>query len=258
MKNWTSFVFALGVLFSASAYSSDGVDVHMHLSPGRPPNLDFKASVETLIAKMDQLGIGRVIVMPPPQVQNQTTAYLADQFMNAIHAHSGRLLWAAGGDELNPIIHSTPPGSITAEIRNRFESIARRIVADGAKAFGEMAALHFSFNPRHPFEQSDPDHPLFLLLADIAAQTKTPIDLHVEAVITRQPVPKALASRSPNNPATIQPTISGLEKLLAHNRNATIVWQHIGWDNTGHLNVKLLRGLLTRHPNLFLALKHVD
>jgi predicted TIM-barrel fold metal-dependent hydrolase len=43
--------------------------------------------------------------------------------------------------------------------------------------------------------------------------------------------------------------------LLEHNRNARIVWQHAGWDLTGERTVMLMRSLLTKHPNLYMAIK---
>lgn len=45
------------------------------------------------------------------------------------------------------------------------------------------------------------------------------------------------------------------ERLLDHNRKATIVWQHLGWDNTGYRTVELTRNMLRKHPNLYLALR---
>ncbi len=143
------------------------------------------------------------------------------------------------------------------KIRSDFEREAEEIARNGARAFGEMAALHFSFHETHPFEQVAPDHPLYVLLADIAARFDMAIDLHMEAVLEDQPLPKGLTGISPKNPATIHATIPAFERLLAHNRNARIVWQHIGWDNTGHMTPDLLRRLLNAHSNLFLAIKVV-
>jgi hypothetical protein len=204
---------------------------------------------------MDRLGVGKVLIMPPPQSpQNQGTTPYKD-LLNLVKKYPGRLYFAAGGDNLNPLIMRTNPKAVTKEIRLAFETKARQILADGAKAFGEMTALHFSFAAHHVFEQTDPDHPLFLILADIAAQSGVPIDLHMEAVPANQALPTNLAGLSPNNPAQIKATIPGLERLLAHNRNAKIVWQHLGWDNTGHMKVDLLRRLLETHPNLYMALK---
>ena len=50
----------------------------------------------------------------------------------------------------------------------------------GAAGFGEMAAEHFSGGT--PYQFAPPDHPLFLLLADIAARHDVPIDQHMNAV----------------------------------------------------------------------------
>ena len=59
----------------------------------------------------------------------------------------------------------------------------------------------------------------------------------------------------PPNPPTLRENISGLERLLAHNRDARIVWAHAGWDNTGHRTVALMRRLLETHSNLYMNIK---
>ena len=142
-------------------------------------------------------------------------------------------------------------------MKKKFRDFALRIIDDGAVAFGEMAALHFSFSKTHSFEQAPADHPLLLLLSDIAAEHGLPIDFHMEAVLEDQPLPPALLERSPNNPSMIKSTIPGFERLLNHNLSTNIVWQHIGWDNTGHMTTDLVRRLLKSHSNLFCALKFV-
>jgi predicted TIM-barrel fold metal-dependent hydrolase len=118
-----------------------------------------------------------------------------------------------------------------------------------------MAALHLSMQEHHIFSQVDPDHPLFLLLADIAAENNIPIDLHMEAVPQDAPTPESLLRASSHNPATLRANIGGLERLLEHNQNAKIVWQHIGWDNIGYMTTDLLRYLLNKHPNLYVAIR---
>ena len=61
-----------------------------------------------------------------------------------------------------------------------------------------------------------------------------------------------------NNPTELLPNIGAFEKLLAHNRDAKIVWSHVGWDNTGHMTVERLRTLIEKHSNLYLSLKLLD
>ena len=70
--------------------------------------------------------------------------------------------------------------------------------------------------------------------------------------------PERLTKVCAKNPSNLPATIPGLERLLSHNREAKIVWQHIGWDNTGFLTAKLLSGLLAKHPNLYLSIRIPD
>ncbi len=241
------------------------VDVHMHLDgsymeggpgSGRPAR-DYESAADHLIEMMNRAGVEKAIVMPPPQGPKQRGGYTYQELLGAVQKYPGRLVLAAGGGELSPLIFGSDPKSVSPKLKEEFEQKAQGIIADGAKAFGEMAALHFSFGPQHPFKETAPDHPLFLLLADIAAQHNLAIDLHMEAVPEDQSLPRNLAGRSSANPATIRANLPAFERLLAHNRKARIVWQHIGWDNTGYLTPELLRRLLNAHSNLYLAIKVV-
>jgi len=96
---------------------------------------------------------------------------------------------------------------------------------------------------------------LFLLLADLAAQYGVPIDLHMEAIPEAMTTPQNLRDACSKNPARLPATLPAFERLLAHNRDATVVWQHIGWDNIGFMTTNLLSRLLAEHPNLHLAIR---
>jgi len=236
------------------------IDTHVHLfgtyRRGGAIITDYAAAADNLIAHMDRFGVAKALVMSPPQTPWVTTN-IPDykDLSEVVKNHSDRLYLVAGGGVLNPLIHTYKASEVTSKVRAQFEEEAENLISVGAKAFGEMAALHLSFNPKHPFEEVSPDHPLFLLLADIAARHNVPIDLHMEAVPNDMDTPPGFDRRSKNNPPTLRANISGLERLLGHNPDARIVWQHIGWDNTGHMTVDLLRRLLEAHPNLYLALR---
>lgn len=265
---------------------SGRIDVHLHLiptagglfglqnkrggpgpdgGPGRrmgPPKEEggpqagrsYPAAGKALLAAMDEMGIAKALLMPPPRTidnRNQGTGELEGLFEVA-RQHPTRFFVAGGGNELNPMIHDTDPGAVTPELRAKFESIAMDLVNKGIRAFGEMAALHLSMQQKHVAETAPPDHPLMLTLADIAARYDMAIDLHTEAVIADTPRPDNLPDK---NPATLKANIPGLEKLLSHNRKARIVWQHLGWDNIGQRTAELTGKLLKAHPNLFLAIR---
>lgn len=219
---------------------------------------DYEAAAANLISKMDKLGIEKAVIMPPPQSPNQPGGYTYEDLLGAVRKYPTRLALAAGGGELSPLITAANASNVTEETKEIFRQKVAEMIQDGAKAFGEMAALHYSFHSTHVFNQIPADHPLFLLLADLAAEYNVPIDLHMEAVLEDEPTSQALRRRSSNNPAVTKATIPGFERLLAHNRSAKIVWTHVGWDNTGHLTVELLRRLLTDHSNLYGAIKFVS
>ncbi|MBI2441040.1 MAG: amidohydrolase family protein [Lentisphaerae bacterium] len=219
---------------------------------GRPA-ADWEGAARRLIEKMDQCGVTSVIVMPPPRVRNNTNSEEYGKLLSVARQYPGRLYVGAGGHVLNPIIQETGAEAVTAEIRKRFQREAERLCADGVKCFGEMAATHISHSPEHPFEEAPPDHPLFLLLADIAARKNIPIDLHMDVVATNTAASAGWRALSRQNPEIFRANVPGLERLLQHNRLARIVLQHVGRDNVGHLNIELLRRLLATHSNLYLA-----
>jgi hypothetical protein len=244
-------------LNSSGETAAQYIDVHLHLdglyqSDGTVVK-DYQTAARNLIAQMDQYSVDKAMILPPPQILGQSGPAAYKDLLEVVRANPTRLYLVAGGDTLNPLIQGTAASAVTTALRAQFEAQAQEILNAGAKGFGEMAALHLSFESRHPYEETAPDHPLFLLLADIAARTSLPVDLHMEAVTHDIPLPKGFSS--PPNPSVLRENITALERLLSHKRHARIVWQHIGWDNTGHMTVDLLRRLLKAHPNLYLALR---
>jgi predicted TIM-barrel fold metal-dependent hydrolase len=169
--------------------------------------------------------------------------------------HPGRLYLVDGGATLKPFIAETDPARVDASVRADFRARAQAILAGGAVAFGEMIALHFCLGPTHSYQHTPADHPLFLLLAEIAAERNVPIDIHMEAVAAERETPPGLLRACAKNPERLPASLPAFERLLAHRRDARIVWQHVGWDNLGEATVDLYRRLMSKHPNLHLSLR---
>lgn len=251
------------LLWSAPASAQDPasriIDIHFHAHPQVRQSGDFifdtDGAARLAVRTMDANGIALAVVMPPPMPYNHRSAYDYPELKRLAAARPGRFAFFGGGGTLNGMIQNADPGAVTAEQRAEFEQTARAILAAGAAGFGELTALHLSLRPGHPFVMSPPDHPLFLLLADIAAERGVPIDLHMEAVARNRPTPQLALNRGQSNPEQLAENISGLERLLAHNRKAPILWSHVGWDNTGHRRPPLIRRLLAQHPNLYMSVK---
>jgi hypothetical protein len=203
---------------------------------------------------MDQYNITKMIIMPPPFAPQSQQSYDYSDLLGVCKKYPDRFVFFGGGGPLNIMIHQTvDTKEISPALKTKFEKTALKILDKGALGFGEFAAEHFSLGPDHIYAWAPPDHPLFLLLAGIAAEHDVPIDIHMEAVPEAMSLPAGL--RSPPNPKTLTPNIAPFERLLAHNRKARILWSHVGWCNTGKRTVALCAELLGRHPNLYMSFK---
>lgn len=230
------------------------IDTHAHLDGKMGTTIDFEGSAEAAISAMDSMGIKKCLVMPPPQPHGFRNLYECDLFVPALKKYRGRIAFLGGGGSLNAMIHqAVNPNDVTADLKASFEKKAGEILALGASGFGEMTALHLSHFSNHPFESTEPDHPLFLLLADIAARKNVPIDFHMDAVAKDMPLPERFTS--PPNPATLKANLPAFERLLKHNPKARIVWVHGGSDFIGHWTAALSKELLQKNPNLLISIR---
>jgi predicted TIM-barrel fold metal-dependent hydrolase len=235
------------------------LDTHSHIvnaSGGRRSGPDFRAALDAAIRSMDRAGIRRAIIMPPP-LPPATASYDIESYRFATDAYGGRILPGGGGGSLNGMIHAAASDGVSEDKKSAFRARAHEIAAAGAVVFGEIALHHLSLSmmgPQHPYESTAPDHPLALLLADIAAEKNIPIDVHVDLVTEDMSLPQRSIFNSSNPPA-LKSNLVGFERLLAHNRAARIVWAHAGSDRLGTRTPELQRALLARHPNLFMSLR---
>ncbi|MBI4277341.1 MAG: amidohydrolase family protein [Armatimonadetes bacterium] len=235
------------------------IDTHNHLegrTPSRqgPPAHDYEGAARVALDMMNRVGIKKMLIMPPPFPPGFPGAYDLDDLLGTVRRYPDRFAVLGGGGTLNPLIHqAVRSGDSGAGMRARLEREAAEILAKGALGFGELTAEHVSKASNHPYLAAPPDHPLFLALADIAAQRDVPIDIHMEAVPEDMALPGRLTS--PLNPRQLRANIAAFERLLAHNRRAKIIWAHAGWDNTGHRTARLSADLLQKHPNLYMSIK---
>lgn len=231
------------------------VDVHSHFQAG--PDRDFEAGLRQALVEMDAVGIRRTLLMPPPLPRDQGPMYFdIEDLRFAAAAHPGRVS-LLGGSSLNVMIHHTPPAEVTDEIKVRFRARAEAILAQGAVGFGELAIHHVSIpamGPNHAYESIPADHPLLLLLADIAAERDVPIDLHMDLVPADMPLPAGLR-RNPLNPDTLLANAEPFRRLLQHNPRARIVWSHVGFEPLLTRTPQEVRAWLQAHPNLYMSFR---
>lgn len=220
------------------------IDVHVHLDPA-----DIAGSIAAALRAMPGENAAMILFLPPPFTPDSPARYDAEQLLPAIKAHPKHLAALGGGGSLNAKIQSSvQSGDAGPEVQKKFRQRAEELVRAGVVGFGEMTAEHFQ--GATPYQHAAPDHPLFLLLADIAAEHDLPIDLHFEPVPQTMPLPAGL-----KGPPQLEANVAGFERLLAHNPRAKIVWAHAGWDLMGTRTPELCRRLLRAHPNLYMEIK---
>lgn len=239
-----------------SNFTDPLIDVHVHIfleastTVEQRLAMNFDKATDVAIEKMDRANVRTSIIMGTPSVKG---LFDGQELFKQAKRYPGRFAVLGGGGTLNPVIHKTAPADVTDEIKRKFEEEAESLLKAGAIGFGEIAALHFAYYRHHPFEEVQPDHPLILLLADIAARHNVPIDLHCEIVPRDMTVPAKLIARSKKNPPRVSANLAGLERLLNHNPRTQIILSH-SLDATGFRTAKIIRGLLKRHSNLVMSL----
>lgn len=251
----TVFIALLGFAARAIGEPIPFIDTHVHLEQQGGGVQLFASDAETALAEMKRIGIEKSLLMAPPMLSGNRNAYDIEELRRAVDGSSKSFAFLGGGGTLNPMIHDTATDAVSESVRKKFRARAEEILAAGAVGFGEIAIEHFSLprmGPRHPYEAVSADHPLLLLLADIAAEHDVPIDIHFDVVPEDMPLPPSL--RSPPNPAQLRQNLPAFERLLAHNR-AKIVWAHVGMEPARLRTLELCRELLTRHPNLYMSFR---
>ncbi|HEY4580026.1 MAG TPA: amidohydrolase family protein [Candidatus Acidoferrales bacterium] len=221
------------------------IDTHVHFDG------DAQGVVQAALQALSRQNAVKFFFMSPPDTFDTPNRLESDFLLPLVRQHPDKLAILAGGGTLNAMIQqSVKTGDAGPEVQRRFRERAEEIIRMGAVGFGEMTSEHFLGGT--PYQYAPNDHPLFLLLADISAQHGAPIVIHLEAAPEDMPTPPQL--RAPN-PPRVRANLAAFERLLAHNRNARIIWAHLGSDSLGHRTPELTRRLLRAHPNLLIEIK---
>ncbi|MBI1743739.1 amidohydrolase family protein [Candidatus Acetothermia bacterium] len=110
-------------------------------------------------------------------------------------------------------------GQLTA---TTLELIKQQFDTGVMRGVGELS-LRAGANPNMPLNAIPADDPIALQIYDLAASRKVPVTVHVEFEYSAE-----------------------LERALDHNRNATIIWAHMGDGQP-----TLIREMLKKHANLY-------
>ena len=237
------------------------IDTHAHLnfvSVGkRQSGMDFPAGVEGALARMDRFGFKRSILMPQPSPPEANNAWEVHKLDFAVTQYPDRISRGGGGGTLNPMIQATSAQGVDDSVRDNFRKAAAAVLASQPVVLGEVTAHHVSMKamgPQHGYESVPADHPLLLMLADIAAQADVPVDFHFDLVPDDMDRPD-LPIFNDKTPISLKGNLAGFERLLAHNPRAIIIWAHAGTDPLRTRHIEIQRRLLRQYPNLMMSLR---
>ena len=223
------------------------VEEHAHFDEKDPAG-----AVRSAVAALGRENAAMIVFQISPDTFDHPGRYDTEIILSEVKKHPGKLAITGGGGSLNAMImKSVATGDAGPEVQKQFKARAEELLREGVIGFGEMTAEHF--DGFTPYQAAPPDHPLFLLLADLAAEHNVPIDLHMEAVPQDMPLPADL--KSPPNAPRLRANTAAFERLLSHNPRAKVIWAHLGSDFTGFRTVDLDRRLLQAHPNLYMEIK---
>lgn len=251
------FIFLLCLAFPVRAEGVQFIDTHVHLEHTHGV-AQLPAALAVARAEMSRLGIDLSLLMPPPQAPSNPFFYDIEDLHRILDQDIKRFRLLGGGGSLNPMLHRTAPETVDEDVRHEFRHRAEEVLALGAIGFGEIAVHHLSLPQMgsfHPYESIAADHPLLLLLADLAAENNVPIDIHFDvAPHDIAPLPPPLPQNQ-HNPAEVKANLAAFERFLAHNRAAKIIWAHAGSDPIRARTPQLCRELLARPPNLYMSVR---
>jgi predicted TIM-barrel fold metal-dependent hydrolase len=221
------------------------VDTHVHFD-GEP-----QAVVQAALEALSRQNAAKFFFLSPPDTFDTPNRLESDFLLPLVRQRPGKLAVLAGGGTLNAMIQqSVKSGDAGEGAQQRFRQRAEEIIRIGGVGFGELTTEHFAGET--PYQYAPSDHPLLLLLADIAAERDAPIVIHMELAARDMPTPPLLG---PRNPRQVRANLGAFERLLAHNRRARIVWAHFGSDSLGQRTPEATRRLLRANPNLFIEIK---
>jgi predicted TIM-barrel fold metal-dependent hydrolase len=223
------------------------IEAHTHFDERDPDG-----TIRAALAALKVQNASKIIFQMLPDTFDHPGHYDVEVLLPAMKPYLDKLAILGGGGTLNAMIQQAVlSGDSGPEVQQKFRDRAEELIQEGVVGFGEFSAEHF--DGVTPYQYAPADHPLFLLLADIAARHGVPIDIHMEAVT--KPMATPPEQKSPPNPPRLHENIAAFERLLAHNPRAHIIWAHAGTDFTGDRTPDLCRRLLRGHANLYMEIK---
>lgn len=226
------------------------IDIHSHIAPG----VDF----EEIIESIDANGVSHIGIMPRGGGKEA-------QVMEFYERYPDRVIPFYGGSAIQTLLCQGSNVSMNKEeiiffqgyrkdwweenLEKSLEQIERDLKGGPFRGIGELRLRHYGNGPEVPEKAHDynfpADSPFMFRLVDLAARLRLPVAIHMEAESKGEYI--EFLGRVAD-----EDTVPALERLLDHNKDALIIWCHLG-----RANPEVVKGMLDRHPNLYVDISDV-
>lgn len=211
------------------------IDTHAHIITDR-------FSLAQAVGIIKKAGIEKMIVMQTPVDLSHIATPESHGVPAAQEEYPDQFAVMYQGDALVMLHQAVGKDSFTQAEEDQFKNLAEEAAKSGQYiGFGELALRHYTQPDIKDEAQREArditiagDHPWMFILSDLAAKYNIVLDVHIE----------------PDSS-----TLVGFEKLIVHNPNTKIIFDHAGWYNTGEATAELFDSLLGKYSNLYTSIK---
>ena len=235
------------VVYSQSAREYPIIDVHLHY-------LDFLQRTdgfEKLVEKMDEANVSHAVIFGMPMAKqwdehapNEPTYYLSNDSRTYYFSATDYILMRELQKQPEGIRHRFFPfvGGINPNDRNAAKYLRQIIDLYPGMIYGigELMSRHDDLTALTYGEPPRADHPALLEVYDLAAELNMPVLLHH------------------NLTGVYMTEILYLEEMkaaLAHNRDANIIWAHVGISRRitvpNAVFIEMTESMLSENKNLY-------
>jgi Tat protein secretion system quality control protein TatD with DNase activity len=227
------------------------VDTHSHIAPG----VDFEQVIEGINAN----NVSHIGIMPRGGATEEEVVEFHKRYPD-------RVIPFYGGCAIQSLLTQGSNVSINKEdivffqgyrqdwwernLEKLIEQIEKDLKGAPYRGIGEIRLRHYGNGPKVPEKQHDynfpANSPFMFRLVDLAAKLSLPVAIHMEAESKDEHIKFLGKSADEDTPPPF-------ERLLNHNKDALIIWCHLG-----RATPEVVKRMLDKHPNLYTDISDVQ
>jgi predicted TIM-barrel fold metal-dependent hydrolase len=216
------------------SYRGPIFDTHTHLDPDEKHDV---ADPSAVTAGLKMADVRRLVLLPTPNAGRTVGISLALSHMQLLRRNSnGQVTVLCGSDYLTEWMNSALFGRSAAEIDRQMARLASDLKKGSCDGVGEIGFRHYDKSRvgAQLLINVPAGYPPLLAIADTAARTGVPLDLHAEPV-------------EPDGTRHEAEVFGTIALMFERNPNLQLILSH-----TAMTNIRNARALLTAFPSLMM------